>query len=95
MTEPAGVWLYGVAEGVPAAELSQLTGVGGGPVRAVTAAGLAAIASNVRLDEFGESALRANLEDIAWLEATATAHHAVIDAVSHDQPVVPMRLATV
>lgn len=95
MTEPVGVWVYAVAEGLPATGLGQLTGVGGRPVRAITAAGLAAIASDVGLDEFGESALRANLEDMAWLEATATAHHRVIDAVARAQPVVPMRLATV
>lgn len=95
MAEPSAVWLYAVAEGIPATGLSQLTGVGGGPVRAIASAGLAAIASDVGLDEFGEGPLRVNLEDMTWLEATATSHHSVIEAVSRTQPVVPMRLATI
>jgi Gas vesicle synthesis protein GvpL/GvpF len=95
VTELAGVWLYAVAENSPAAGLDQLIAVDGGPVRAIAAAGLTAIVSDAGLDEFGESALRVNLEDMAWLEATATAHHRVIDAISRAQPVVPMRLATV
>jgi hypothetical protein len=95
MAELTGVWLYAIAEDIPSTGLSQLTGVGGMQVRAITSAGLTAIASSVGLDEFGEDALRVNLEDMTWLEATATAHHRVIDAMSRAQPVVPMRLATV
>src|SRR5262249_39926506 len=49
----------------------------------------------VTLAEFGEDALRRNLEDLGWLEATARAHHHVIDAVAQQGPLVPMRLATV
>jgi hypothetical protein len=69
--------------------------VGGEPVRAVAAAGLRAIAGDVPLAEFGEAALRRNLEDLAWLEATARSHHRVIEAAARQAPVVPMRLATV
>ena len=75
--------------------LDELEGVGGGPVRAVTAAGLTAIAGDVPAAEFGEAALRRNLENLAWLEATARAHHRVIEALAGEAPVVPMRLATV
>jgi hypothetical protein len=39
--------------------------------------------------------LRRNLEDLDWLEATARAHHRVIDVVAQQGPLVPMRLATV
>jgi len=45
--------------------------------------------------EFGEAALRQNLEDLDWLERTARAHHKVIETVAKERPVVPMRLATV
>jgi Gas vesicle synthesis protein GvpL/GvpF len=90
-----GLWIYAVAERVDAAGLRQLTGVGGGPVRVTSAAGLAAVAEDVGLAEFGEDALRRNLEDMAWLETTARAHHQVIDAVAQQGPLVPMRLATV
>ena len=94
MTEATGVWVYAIAETGPAS-LGELSGVGGGPVRPVEAAGLMAIVENVGLDICGESALRRNLEDLDWLEAAARAHHQVIDAVGQLTPVVPMRLATV
>jgi Gas vesicle synthesis protein GvpL/GvpF len=55
---------------------------------------LAAAVSGVPLTDFGEAALRRHLEDLGWLEATAWAHHQVIEAVAAGQPVVPMRLAT-
>jgi hypothetical protein len=95
VAELTGIWLYAIAEDVSAGLLGRLTGVGGTPVRAIASERLAAIASDVALAEFGEEALRTHLEDMAWLEATATAHHQVIEAVSRAQPVVPMRLATV
>ena len=98
MTEPTAVWVYAVAEDDLAADgndLAGLTGVGGTPVRAVTAAGLAAITGNVPLADFDEAALRRNLEDLDWLEVTARAHHQVIAAVARRGPVVPVRLATV
>ncbi len=95
MTESAGVWLYAVAGPVDAAALAGLAGVGGSAVRAVAAGGLTAVAGDVDLAEYGEAALRRNLEDLDWLAATARAHHRVIDAVAGQGPVVPMRLATV
>jgi hypothetical protein len=95
VTEPRGLWVYAVTEQIPAASFGQVAGVGGGQVRTVAAAGLTAIAEEVPLEEFGEAALRRNLEDLAWLEETARAHHRVIDAAARQSPVVPMRLATV
>ena len=95
MTEPRGLWVYAVTERIPTAGLDRVAGVGGGPVCTVTAADLIAIAEDVRLEEFGEAALRRNLEDLAWLEETARAHHRVIDSAARQAPVVPMRLATV
>jgi hypothetical protein len=93
--EPHGVWVYAIAERVAMAPLGELKGVGGGPVRTLAAAGLTAVAEDVGLAEFGADALRRNLEDLDWLEATARAHHRVIDAVARQGPLVPMRLATV
>jgi hypothetical protein len=95
MPGPSAVWVYAVTEGACPAGLDEIEGVGGGRVHTVAAGGLTAIAGNVPLAEFGEAALRRNLEDLAWLEATARAHHRVIEAVAGEQPVVPMRLATV
>jgi hypothetical protein len=95
MTEPRGVWVYAVCDDIAAERLGQLTGVGGGLVRGISAHGLTAVAGDVPLAEFGESALRRNLEDVTWLEATARTHHHVIDALGQRGPLVPMRLATV
>jgi gas vesicle protein GvpL/GvpF len=90
-----GVWVYAISERVAATSLGQVRGVGEGPVRTVAAAGLTAVAEDVGLAEFGEEALRRNLEDLDWLDATARAHHRVIDAIAQQGPLVPMRLATV
>jgi hypothetical protein len=95
MTEPRGVWIYAVCDDIAAERLGQLTGVGGRLVRGISAHGLTAVAGDVPLAEFGESALRRNLEDLTWLEATARTHHRVIDALGQRGSLVPMRLATV
>ncbi len=89
------VWLYAVAGDFTAPIAGELTGVGGSVVRPVRAAGLTAIVGDVDQPDFGEAALRRNLEDLDWLEQTARAHHAVIEAAARRGPVIPMRLATV
>jgi Gas vesicle synthesis protein GvpL/GvpF len=93
--EPNGIWLYAITERVDLTPPAQIKGVGGRQVRTVAAAGLAAVVEDVGLAEFGEEALRRNLEDLDWLETTARAHHGVINAVAQQGPLVPMRLATV
>jgi hypothetical protein len=94
--EASYVWMYAVVAGDPGPLAGDPTGVGSGRVRAVRAAGLTAIVGDVAEDEFGEAALRRNLEDLDWLEGAARAHHAVIEATWETLgPVVPMRLATV
>jgi len=93
--EPHGVWIYAVTGRVSPASLNQLSGVGHEPVRAVAAGELTAVVQDVGLAEFGEQALRRNLEDLDWLGATARAHHRVIDALAQVGPLVPIRLATV
>jgi len=95
MAERSGVWVYAVAENAAADSVRGVRGVADGPVHTVTVSGLTAIVEDVPLDRFSESALRRNLEDLAWLEAAARAHHRVIDAAAGGGPVVPMRLATV
>lgn len=57
--------------------------------------GLVALVSSVPADVFGESALRAQMEDLGRLEEIARAHHAVIDAAFAETVVLPLRLATV
>ncbi|NVI91592.1 GvpL/GvpF family gas vesicle protein, partial [Actinomadura sp. BRA 177] len=89
------VYLYGVARGLDPADLGGAPGVAGAPVRGVAAGGLTALVSTVALADYGEAALRANLEDLAWLEATARAHHDVVDRAAHAAPTAPVRIATI
>jgi len=92
--ERGWVWMYGVAGDDLEAFAAGVAGVGGAPPRTITAAGLTAIVGAVGDREYGEAALRRNLEDLDWLARTARAHHAVLEAVAERGPVVPMRLAT-
>lgn len=89
------VYLYGVARGLDPATLGDCPGVAGTAIRGVTTGDLTALVSTVRLDEYGEEALRANLEDLGWIEATARAHHAVVDRAARAAPTAPVRIATV
>jgi hypothetical protein len=101
MSQGTGVWAYAITEndlfaqagGAPG--LSWLTGVGDAQVRPVTCSGLTVLAADVSLAEFGEDALRANLEDLEWLDEVARLHHYVVEAAARMFPLLPVRLATV
>ena len=94
MTAECGwVWMYGVAD-ASLTFADSTAGVGGASPRTVTAAGLTAVVEDVGVREYGEAALRRNLEDLDWLAGTARAHHAVLETAAKRGPVVPMRLAT-
>ncbi|WP_329500534.1 GvpL/GvpF family gas vesicle protein [Kitasatospora herbaricolor] len=100
MTSGSLTYVYAVARHSVA--LAQAThavaGVTGSPVHLVgptRESSLVAVASPVPEDEFRETALRRHLEDIAWLEALARAHHHVIEATAAHTTVLPLRLATV
>jgi hypothetical protein len=66
----------------------------GNPVTLVTAGELAAVASQVSLDEFDEERLREHLADMEWVEATARAHESVLERVREQATLVPMRMCT-
>ncbi|MGN9842042.1 GvpL/GvpF family gas vesicle protein [Nonomuraea sp. H19] len=93
--DDVGTYLYAVALERDSAPVEGLTGVAGGPVRAISHAGLAAYVSAVPLAEFGEEPLRQSLEDLDWLGETARAHHRVVEAVAAKAPTAPVRLVTV
>ena len=94
MTGGIGLWTYAITQS-GSSQLCLLTGVGGATVRTTACAGLTAVVSDVNLAEFGEAALRENLENLDWLDVVARAHHAVIDAASRMFELLPARLATV
>ncbi|NGO45189.1 GvpL/GvpF family gas vesicle protein [Streptomyces sp. YC419] len=57
---------------------------------------LAAVVGPVPAADFDEASLRAGLEDLDWLEATARAHHAVVATLTgRGIAVLPLRLVTV
>ncbi len=91
------VYLYGVARDLDPAALDGATGVAGAPVRGVVAGDLTALVSTVstvKTDEYGEAALRSGPADRAWAQATAQAHHDVVDRAARTAPTAPVRVAT-
>ena len=93
-SEPAW-YVYGVVSS--GAELDDaLKGID--PARPVTILredALAAVTSQVPLEEFDEERLREHLADMAWVEATARAHERVLEHVQEQTAVVPMRMCTI
>ena len=89
------VYAVGDPELAADADLVDLRGVGRGTVRTVSAGGYVALVSSVDEQAFGEEALKENLERLPWLETTARAHHAVVDAASRRHAVVPLRMVTI
>ena len=88
-------YVYAVTRPLPPERLNGIRGVGGLPIHVVTEDDLAAVVSAVPPHTFDEEALRAHLEDLRWLEETARAHHAVVEALMGQATAVPLRLATV
>jgi gas vesicle protein GvpL/GvpF len=92
-----GWYVYGV---IPASEaraglFEGVASVGDGSIVFVGTDRLAAIASEVPLDQFGEEAIGDNLRDPDWLEGRVRAHEAVLEAALRDVPVVPFRFGTI
>jgi len=90
-----GIYVYGVIDragmaGLPAEGVAEGYPVMLQPYRAV-----AAVVSEVPLDEWGQEALEANLADMTWLEARVRAHEAVLDAVLPLATLAPMKFATI
>ncbi|MGC5566708.1 GvpL/GvpF family gas vesicle protein [Streptomyces sp. FR-108] len=74
---------------------AQLTGVAGVPPKQLVHGELVAVVGQVPEEDFAEGPLRAHLEDLDWLGATARAHQNVIDALTVVTSPLPLRLATV
>jgi hypothetical protein len=94
---PSGWWVYGVVAAADAAGLSLgVAGVEPGTkVEWVVDGDLVALASPVPLSEYDDERLREHLNDLGWVERTALAHEAVLDAALPNAPVVPLRLCTI
>ncbi|MGW0083841.1 GvpL/GvpF family gas vesicle protein [Streptomyces sp. NPDC003393] len=88
-------YVYAVCRPLGAPLQAQLTGVGGAPVKQLLHHGLIAVVSEVPERDFAEEPLRARLEDLDWLSATARAHQGVVDALTVVTTPLPLRMATV
>lgn len=88
-------YVYAVCRPFGAAPQAQLTGVGGAPPKLLPHHGLIAVVSEVPERDFAEEPLKAHLEDLDWLTATARAHQGVIDALTAVTTPLPLRLGTV
>jgi hypothetical protein len=76
--------------------LAGIDGVGAEPVRVIAHRDLHAVVSTVDLDEFGEAALRQNLENLAWVEKTARRHDEVVRRTAAiTTALAPFRLVTI
>ncbi|MEU6394014.1 GvpL/GvpF family gas vesicle protein [Streptomyces sp. NPDC046939] len=88
-------YVYAVCGALEAPLAADLSGVGGAAPRLLRHAGLTAVVGHVPAEEFSETALRRNLENLDWLADTARAHQAVIAALASVTSPLPLRLATV
>ncbi|MBO8193139.1 GvpL/GvpF family gas vesicle protein [Streptomyces oryzae] len=88
-------YVYAVTAPLEAPLPDGVRGVADSAPYTVHQAGLQAVVSRVPEADFGEEPLRAHLEDLGWLEETARAHQAVVDALTVLTCPLPLRLATV
>jgi len=89
------VWVYAITDDLKPEQLTGLTGVAGERLRAVSEAGLTAVVGSVDARAFGEDARASLLSDLASIERLGRAHHQVIACVAAENPVLPLRLATI
>ena len=95
MTE-LGTYVYAIGRYLSGDQLAEVRGQSDIPVRTIAHRDLVAVVSTVDLSEFGESALRQNLEDIRWVETTARRHHEVVRRTSEvTTALAPFRLVTI
>jgi Gas vesicle synthesis protein GvpL/GvpF len=88
------LWAYGIVPAEAAPSVGA-TGVAGGAVEGLTQGALSVLVSVVPSEDFGAESLRANLNDLQWLERVAREHEAVLDELVAQTTVVPLRLCTI
>lgn len=90
-----GRYAFVLTRRVDPASLAGRAGLREAPLQVVEHEGLQAVVCTVDLEEFGEEALRRNLEDLGWLEQVARAHDEVVREVARHGTVAPLRLVTI
>jgi hypothetical protein len=77
-------------------EVPPMTGIDGhSPLNRIDEQGIVALASHVPLAEFGEEALRRNVEDLGWLEEKVRLHEAIVEAALAKGQLLPMKFGTI
>lgn len=77
-------------------EVPPMTGIDGhSPLNRIDDQGIVALASQVPLAEFGEKALRRNVEDVGWLEEKVRLHEAIVEAALAKGQLLPMKFGTI
>lgn len=77
-------------------EVPPMTGIDGhSALHRIDEQGIVALASQVPLAEFGEEALRRNLEDLGWLEEKVRLHEAIVEAALAKGQLLPMKFGTI
>lgn len=87
-----GLWAYCITR---ASDPPRIDGVHASTVERVESGGLAVLVSRVPLSEFGEDALRRNLNDLDWLERVAREHETVLEKALAGGTIVPLRICTI
>ncbi len=100
-----GYYVYGIVEGDGSQPVEGLPEEGIDPAYPVYAlqpsaishqpSAISAIVSKVSLQEFGREELKANLNDIKWVEAKVLAHQRILDQVLAHHTLIPMRFCTI
>lgn len=77
-------------------DVPPMTGIDGlFPLNRIDEQGIVALASHVPLAEFGEEALRRNVEDLGWLEEKVRRHEAIVEAALAMGQLLPMKFGTI
>ena len=90
-----GQYLFAVARGLDVQQLGDVPGLRDATIQVLEHRDLQAVTCSVDLAEFGEEALRRNLESLPWLEEVARAHDDVVQATALVATTAPMRLVTI
>jgi hypothetical protein len=91
-----GLYVYGVVADAPDGLTDGLASVvPDAGVRLLEGGGVQALVTDVPLSEYGEAALRENLNRMEWLQATAVAHETVLEQILGRAELIPFRLCTV
>ena len=88
-------YVYAVVCAAADPELAAVAGIDGSPLRRIAAGDVAAVASTVSEDDFGQAVVDERLTDLAWLGPVARSHVAVVAHCHRRTTTMPLRLATV